>query len=118
MHDDTSVVLALVAIVGSVITALFALLNKNTKALNRVARASDSVAEATAQSAKEAKERNGHLGDQSLKLAALVSAQNKDIEEVKVNTGNIAETLNKSALIAAEDRVEVHSETTKTVKKV
>lgn len=61
---EAGTTLALVAIVGSVITALFKLLNDNSKALIR-------VAEATEQGAQEAKERNGHLGEQTAIVAEI-----------------------------------------------
>ncbi len=106
--SDSTVPLAAIGLVGTilalVVTPLFKLLNANTRALEKVAHSSKEVAKATQKSAKEAKERNGHLGDQNLKLAALVTAQNDDVREVKENTRKTAEILSKSALIAAEDR--------------
>lgn len=69
-------VLALVAIVGSVITALFKLLNDNTKALNAL------VTE-TKQGNIEAKERNGHLGEQNVQITELIAAHTeKTIEAI------------------------------------
>lgn len=110
MNNDAST-LALIAILGTVVTALFKLLNDNTKALGKVAEASNTVATATTDAAKEAKDRNGHLGDQNLQIVKLVSSQNKDIRTMK-ETGQknyqanskIANILSKSAIIAAEDR--------------
>lgn len=104
MQDNSEVTLALIAIVGTVITALFKLLNDNTKALTKVAVSSEKVAVATAKSAKEAKQRNGHLGEQTLQLANLVTKQNSDLGDIKETNNQIATTLNNSALIAAEDR--------------
>lgn len=49
MNNDNAVALALIAIVGSVITALFKLLNNNTKAIKSLDEGS--------------RERNGHLGE-------------------------------------------------------
>ncbi len=99
--SDSTVPLAAIGLVASilglVVTPLFKLLNANTKATT-------ALVDETRKGNEEAKERNGHLGEQSLHLAALVKAQNKDVEEVKVNTAKIATTLSKSALIAAEDR--------------
>ena len=96
--------LALVGLIGAVITALFKLLDANTKAIGKLVHSSDKVAKATTKSAKEAKQRNGHLGDQSLHIAKLIAVQNKDIKELKESNAKIATTLSKSALIAAEDR--------------
>lgn len=92
------------AILALVVTPLFKLLNANTRALDKVANASREVATATKKGAEEAKQRNGHLGDQNLKLAELVTAQNKDVVSIKDSTAKTAEILSKSALIAAEDR--------------
>lgn len=98
---DSTVPLAAIGLVASilglVVTPLFKLLNANTKATT-------ALVEETRKGNREAKERNGHLGEQSLHLAALVSAQNRDIEGVKESTAEIANTLSKSALITAEDR--------------
>jgi ribosomal protein S19E (S16A) len=49
---------------GTVITGLFKLLRDNTRALERVAIATET-------GAQEAKERNGHLADQGLKVAQI-----------------------------------------------
>ena len=69
------------------------------------------VAEATEKSAREAKDRNGHLGDQNIQIAKLVTAQNLDVSvmrEISVKNleanDRVVEILSKSALIAAEDR--------------
>ena len=61
--NENATSLALVAIVGTVITALFKLLNANTKALGKLVDSSEKVAKATTTSAKEAKQRNGHLAE-------------------------------------------------------
>lgn len=98
---DSTVPLAAIALVGSilalVVTPLFSLLRANTKALEKLVASSEKVAHATQRGADEAKERNGHLGEQSLHLASLVSAGNQDMKAVK-------DILSKSAIIAAEDR--------------
>ena len=51
---DNAVALASIALAGTMATGFFALINKLTKTMDR-------VAEATERTAKEAKERNGHL---------------------------------------------------------
>lgn len=105
---DSTVSLAAIGLVGSilalVVTPLFGLLRANTKALSNLVESSEKVAQATARGAAEAKTRNGHLGDQNLKLAQLVTDQNKDVVSIKDSTAKTAEILSKSALIAAEDR--------------
>jgi len=61
MNDAT--IFALVGILGSVITALFKLLNTNTKALDRNTIAMESVAKSNKRIADESKQRNGHLAE-------------------------------------------------------
>jgi len=99
-----SIVLALIAIIAAIIPALFKLLNDSTKALNAVASASEKVAEATRRSAQEAKQRNGHLGDQNIQITQLITNQNRDVTEIKNSNKKIADVLSNSAIIAAEDR--------------
>lgn len=70
--DANAVTLALIAIIGSVITALFKLLSDNTKALK-------ALVDETAKGNREAKERNGHLGEQSIQIAQLVKSSKKDV---------------------------------------
>jgi hypothetical protein len=119
--DSNTVSLAAIGLVtiilGAVVTPLFSLLKANTKALAKVADSSEKVAKATVRSAKEAKERNGHLGDQNIRLAELVIAQNQDVSEVKHNTAKTADILSKSALIAAEDREVLTGATNQIIKK-
>lgn len=97
VNTDSTVTLALIAVVSAVITALFKLLNDNTKALGK-------LVQETAKGNEEAKQRNGHLGDQSLHLAKLVKSQNEDVKAIKNSNDKVANILSKSALIAAEDR--------------
>lgn len=75
-----------------------------TEAIKIMADSSTKVATATEQSAKEAKDRNGHLGAQNVQIAKLVTTQNKDVADIKKTNKKIASVLSKSALIAAEDR--------------
>lgn len=76
-------VLALVAIVGSVITALFKLLNDNTKAQNATAGAMKSLVEETRKGNEEAAERNGHLGEQNIQITELIATHTtKTIEAI------------------------------------
>ncbi len=103
--------LALIGVVGAVITGMFKLLADNTRALNKVAKSSEKVAAATTKSAKEAKQRNGHLGEQNIKIVELITGQNAALsslqetgwQNAKANKKTV-EILSKSALIAAEDR--------------
>ena len=68
-----------------------------SKAIERMAQASADVATATVKSAKEAKQRNGHLADQTVKLGEMGERQAR-------LTRKIISRLEKTAVIAAEDR--------------
>lgn len=74
------------------------------KSLDENTKSNKAIAEATTKSAKEAEQRNGHLGEQNIKLAKLVNKQNIDVSQIMTATKKTAEILSKSALIAAEDR--------------
>lgn len=67
------------------------------KAIKDMAGATGRVADATVVSAKEAKARNGHLGQQNVHIAELASQGNDMIKQL------LNQTL-KTAVIAAEDR--------------
>lgn len=60
---ETTTTLALVGIVGSVITALFKLLKDNTKATASLSAAIGSLVDETRKGNREAKQRNGHLAE-------------------------------------------------------
>jgi hypothetical protein len=75
-----------------------------TQAIKDMAESTKEVAEATIKGNKEAKQRNGHLGEQNIQIAELVSRQNNDVAEIKKSNAIIARTLQNSALIAAEDK--------------
>ena len=112
------VTLALIGMMGAIITGFFKMIdtqNKNqkelTKAVDALSRNSEKQAQASLEIAKEtkqgnieAKERNGHLGQQNIEIAKLVNLQNKDVAQIKDSNATIAKILSKSALIAAEDR--------------
>lgn len=76
-------------------------------AITLMAKNSGKVAAATTKGAEEAKQRNGHLGEQNIHIAELVANQSDDIASIKASNDKIAETLSKSALIAAEDRADL-----------
>lgn len=116
--DNTAVTLALIGIVGTVITALFKLLQANTQAQVKTAETNALIAEETKLSRqeaelgrkaqekgfREAKQRNGHLGEQSHMIATLITKQNEDVRATRDSNKKIESILSKSALIAAEDR--------------
>lgn len=97
---DDAIALALITIVGGVITTLFKQLNNTTKALNRNTKAHLTVAKEIKKGNKEAKERNGHLGematqqakftkdstDQILKAVSSIPSQNVQEQKVEHQT--------------------------------
>lgn len=76
---ENSIALALIAIVGGVITSLFKLLNNNTKALNKNVQAHLTVAKEIKKGNREAKERNGHLGEMATKQAEFTKESTNQI---------------------------------------
>ncbi len=98
--DPTSV--ALVAIVGAVITALISLLKDNTRATN-------ALVEETRTGNREAKERNGHLGEQNVQIAQLVTSQSADITAIKMSLEQSATTLVRTEAAKAADTREVRA---------
>jgi len=112
------VTLALIGMVGAIVTGFFKMIdtqNKNqkelTKAVDALSRNSEKqtaasleIAKETKQGNIEAKERNGHLGEQNIEIAKLVNLHNKDVTHIKESNATIAKILSKSAIIAAEDR--------------
>jgi len=73
-------------------------------AMSEMANSNLVIANETRKGNREAKERNGHLGEQTVHLAALVAEQNKNVDKIATSTCTTADILSKSALIAAEDR--------------
>jgi seryl-tRNA synthetase len=63
------------------------------KSIIKMAKASEKVATATERSANEAKQRNGHLGEQNMKIAELVSQGNELTKEIVTTLHDSATTL-------------------------
>lgn len=106
-----AIFLALMSMMGAIIAGFFKMIDSQSKAqakltdaVKEMADSSKAVAEATETGNREAKERNGHLGEQNIQIAQLVTSQNKDVSRIKDSNEKIATVLSKSALIAAEDR--------------
>lgn len=76
MDNNNTVILALIAIIATVIPALFKLLNANTKVIARLSDSMDTQS-------RESKERNGHLGDQNIELGKQNLQIVKLITEIK-----------------------------------
>lgn len=85
--------LALVAIVASVITALFKLLNDNTRALKGLQKSTEARTEVERESsnktiavlertANEAEQRNGHLGEQNIEIAKISKEISKKLDKI------------------------------------
>jgi len=70
------------------------------KAIDVMAKASIRVADATVKSAKEAKDRNGHLAEQTLKIAQVLDTQNSEIHGINM-------TLKASAITLAKETKDV-----------
>ena len=93
MNTDSAVALALIAILGTVVTALFKLLNANTKATADNTLALKDIATETAKGAREAKQRNGHLAEltiqsktETLSAIAFIKQQHVDHQTVDHQT--------------------------------
>jgi hypothetical protein len=113
--SDTPVVVgAFVTIIGAFLGIAKIMLNQATKdresdrkerlalsaAIQLMAKNSGEVAKATMQGAAEAKQRNGHLGEQNIQIAKLVTDQNHDIRD-------ILSTLRSSAVVLRSDTTDV-----------
>lgn len=81
--------LALIAILGTVVTGLFKLLSNNTKALDKMSHSMGEVAKSNKRIADESKQRNGHLGELIVKQGE-IAMQNKDqiVDNIKGLTIN------------------------------
>lgn len=60
------------------------------KAIADMAISNREIAEQTKKGNKEAKERNGHLGEQNMKIAELVARQNADVKDIRETNKKIA----------------------------
>lgn len=85
------------------------------KAVEKMADSNLEIAKETKKGNQEAKQRNGHLGEQNIQIsdqvakqssimAELFKNQNQDVADIKNSTALTASVLSKSAIIAAEDR--------------
>lgn len=75
-----------------------------TDAIKKMAVSSEKVAIATVKGNKEAKERNGHLGEQNIQLATMLKVQTDQL-------ATINHTLVSSAVLLAKDTAEAHEGT-------
>lgn len=75
-----------------------------TAAISNMAKSSDKVAQATVKGSNEAKQRNGHLGEQNVQLAAMLAAQTTQLT-------SISNTLISSASLLVRDTETAHQGT-------
>jgi len=64
-----------------------------SKAIADMAESNREIAEATNKGNEEAKIRNGHLGEQNIKIARLVTSQNTDVKGIRNTNKKIVELL-------------------------
>jgi hypothetical protein len=81
---DNVVALAALSLAGALATGFFALVNKQNiaKALDKVAGSNELIARETHQGNVEAKERNGHLGDQNIQITKMIGDMTEQIKVV------------------------------------
>ncbi len=86
LTDDNAIIMALVVIVGSVITGMFKLLNSNTKAQNRMVDAQNRMTDAQKdlvrahnKGNKEAEKRNGHIAEMVIDNRKAIQEGNKKV---------------------------------------
>lgn len=110
--NETPIALALIALIGTLAAGFFKLLGDTNKALTKLADSGENqakqmgkVAQATKQGADEAKQRNGHLGEQNLQIIKLVKSQGELIVD---SIENVAEQHVKKQVV---DNQEVKVET-------
>jgi len=112
--DSTAVPLAAIGLVATVlavvVTPMFALLRNatkaqeaNTKALEKMAASTDKVAAATVKGNAEAKQRNGHLGEQNVQIATMLTAQTSKLANIEDSNNRVAEILTDSAVLLVKD---------------
>ena len=80
--DSNAVALAALGLAGTLAGGFFKLLNKLSKALDSNTDSNKEIARSVDRQANESAERNGHLADQSVKLAKLVNQGNKLTGEI------------------------------------
>lgn len=109
--SDSTVPLAAIGLVGTilalVVTPLFGLLNKNTKAQDENTEALKALVIETKDGNDKAEVRNGHLGEQNVQIAELVTNQNKDVSEILSTLKTSATALTSDTKKAADAAREV-----------
>lgn len=85
---------ALIGFMTALATGFFKLIAENVKEQRRNTRALEALVTETRKGNKEAKERNGHLGEQSERITELVVAHSKEAQGlVDVAAAKVTETM-------------------------
>lgn len=77
---DNAVALAAIGLAGTIAAGMFSLLKSNTKAQNGTTQALERLVAETAKGNREAKQRNGHLGEQNERITELVLEHSKEAQ--------------------------------------
>jgi len=99
---DSAVFLAVLAVFSTMVVGLFKIIDTQNKAqallaenLKENTESNRLIAEATTKGNEEARIRNGHLGDQNIKIAKLVKSQNADVKGIRDTNNKIVDLLKK-----------------------
>jgi len=97
---DSAVFLAVLAVFSTMVVGLFKIIDTQNKAQALLAEnlkdntdSNREIADATNKGNEEAKIRNGHLGEQNIKIAKLVTSQNTDVKGIRNTNNKIVELL-------------------------
>jgi len=99
---DSAVVLSAFGIFSAMVLGLFKIIATQTQAVVLLAKnieentaTSRDIVEETRTGNREAAERNGHLGQQNIQIAELVTKQNKDVKSIRKINHNIETMIKK-----------------------
>lgn len=79
-------------------------------AIDNMAKSNEKIAKETAKGNQEAKERNGHLGEQNVQITKLVASQNEDVKAIRDTNVKIIEVLKKHGRQHVDKQVVEHQE--------
>jgi len=100
---DSAIVLSAFGIFSATVLGLFKIIATQTQAVVLLAKnieentaISRDIVEETRNGNREAALRNGHLGEQNIKIAKLVTRQNADVKGIRNTNDKIVDLLKKS----------------------
>jgi len=93
---ESAVFLAVIAVFSTMVVGLFKIIDKLTENLKDNTDSNRLIADATTKGNEEARIRNGHLGEQNIKIAKLVTRQNADVKGIRNTNDKIVDLLKKS----------------------